>query len=135
MVGLHDLVNVWANQRIDRETLGLIWAGNVSVWNDQRIKDLNPGLASSLPNTNITLGYNNNIAYSSTEVVKRSLESFSPDFARLFAAAGRDFADMPPALRGTAESAGVSTAEREVWLGVHSPQRDRASQYTHTRTH
>ncbi len=93
------------------------------MWTDQQIKDLNPDLASFLPNTNITVGYNQNTLYSLTEVVKRSLESFSPDFARLFEAAGRDFANMPPALSGTAESAGVSTAERIVWLGVRSSTR------------
>lgn len=113
------LASLNASLIIDRETLGLIWAGNITMWTDQRIKDLNPGLASFLPNTNITIGYNQNTVYSLTEVVKRSLESFSPDFARLFEAAGRDFANMPPALSGTAESAGVSTAERVVWLGAH----------------
>jgi hypothetical protein len=105
-------------QRIDRETLGLIWAGNITMWNHQRIKDLNPELASSLPDTTITIGYNQNTVYSLTEVVKRTLESFSPDFARLFATAGRDLGMMPPALNGTSESAGVSTAERVVWLAV-----------------
>lgn len=103
---------------MDRDTLGLIWAGNITRWNDQRIKDLNQAIAALLPDADIIIGYNENNVYSLTEVAKRILEHFSSDFATLFAAANRSFAAMPPALRGTSELAGVSTAERIQWLSV-----------------
>jgi ABC-type phosphate transport system substrate-binding protein len=109
---------------VDRETLGLIWAGNISMWNDQRIKDLNPAVANKLPATPIIIGYSENSAISLVEVLKLALESFSPEFKELLAQANRTWAAMPPAQRGTALSAGSSTALRLSWLKV-----------THTRAH
>lgn len=103
---------------MDRETLGLIWAGNITRWNNRRIQNLNPSLAGLLPDSDIILGYNENSVVSLTEVVKRALVSFSDDFATLFEAANRSFAAMPPALRGTAELAGISTGPRLQWLAV-----------------
>lgn len=103
---------------MNRETLALIWAGNISKWNDPFIANLNPELAPSLPNTDIILGYNKDDIYSLTEVFKLCLESFSPDFATLFSSVNRSFDGLPPAQRGTAEDAGISTAERILWLQV-----------------
>jgi hypothetical protein len=102
-------------QVVDRETLSLIWLGNVTRWNDQRLKDRNPAIADKLPNAPITIGYNENTAISLVEVLKLALESFSPDFKAALAAANRTWAGMPPALR---VSAGGSTAARLNWLRV-----------------
>jgi hypothetical protein len=108
---------------VDRETLGLIWAGNVSHWNDQRLKDLNPAIASKLPNAPIIIGYNENGIISAVEILRRALESYSDDFKVALAAANRTWAGMPPALRGTSMAGGGSTPARLSWLKV---QRARA---------
>jgi hypothetical protein len=105
-------------QVVDRETLGLIWAGNISMWNDQRIKDLNPTIAEKLPAAPIIIGYSENTVISLVEVLKLTLESFSPDFKAALAEANRTWAGMPPAQRGTAVSAGTSTVLRLAWLQV-----------------
>jgi hypothetical protein len=105
-------------QVIDRATLALIWAGNITTWNHQAIRDLNPGIAAKLPSANILIGYDENSAYTTAEVVKRSLESFSPVFRSALAAANRTFAGLPPAQSGNAVAAGSSTALRIKWLAV-----------------
>lgn len=101
-----------------RELLGLIWSGNVTQWNDERILELNPHLV--LPGENITLGYSENGVYSISEVVKRALSSFSSDFSRLLIEANNSFALMPPGQRGTAMSAGTTGSENVAWLKVHT---------------
>jgi hypothetical protein len=105
-------------QVIDRATLARIWAGNITMWNDQAIKDLNPSIASKLPAATIRLGYDENSIYTTTEIVKRALSSFSPLFASALAAANRTFAAMPPAQMGHAQEAGSTTAIRLDWLAV-----------------
>ncbi len=107
---------LWRGQVVDRETLGLIWAGNITKWNDTRIKALNPAIANKLPGADILIGYNENIAISLPEVFKIALERFSEDFAIALAAANRTWALMPPAQRGTAVAAGGSTVARLAWL-------------------
>jgi hypothetical protein len=109
-------------QVVDRETLGLIWAGNITLWNDQRLKNLNPAIASKLPNATILIGYNENGVISVIEVLKLALESFSVDFRNALEAANRTWADMPPAQRGTAVPAGSSTLARLNWLAVSLTQ-------------
>ena len=106
---------------MDRETLGLIWAGNITHWNDQRLKNLNPAIASKLPNATILIGYNENGVISVIEVLKLALESFSVEFKTALAAANRTWAGMPPAQR---VSAGSSTAARLNWLKVPIPYCD-----------
>lgn len=103
---------------MDRETLGRIWAGNVTRWDDQRIKDLNPAIATKLPSADIMIGYDEDSALSIVEVLKRSLESFSAEFKAGLAAANRTFANMAPALAGRAQLAGSTPAARLSWLNV-----------------
>ncbi len=110
--------NESGRQVVDRETLGLIWLGNVTHWNDQRLKNLNPTIANKLPNTTIVIGINENSAISLVEVLKLALESFSVEFKTALAAANRLWAGMPPAQR---VSAGSSTAARLNWLKVPIP--------------
>jgi ABC-type phosphate transport system substrate-binding protein len=106
-------------QILDRETLGLIWSGNITKWSDQRIKATNPvEVANKLPDDNITIGYNDNDVLTIVEVVKRALESFSEDFRTALAAANRTFSLMSPTLCGHALDAGASTALRLSWLNV-----------------
>jgi ABC-type phosphate transport system substrate-binding protein len=101
---------------LDRETLGAIWAGDITMWNDQRIRDLNPPeVAAKLPAATITLGYNANSRFSVAEVFKVALSSFSERFRTALAAANDSFALMPPALAGNAFEAG-KTAVRGAWL-------------------
>jgi hypothetical protein len=93
-------------------------AGNITMWNDPAIKRSNQALASLLPAATILIGYNDNSAATIIEVVKRSLESYSPDFAAALVAANRSMANLPPALRGTMVPAGSSTSARITWLKV-----------------
>ncbi|ELR22246.1 protein kinase domain containing protein [Acanthamoeba castellanii str. Neff] len=101
---------------LDRDTVGRIFAGNISMWDDQAIQDLNPLLVGKLPPLNITIGYSDNAGISVPEVFKRALVSFSPLFSDALDAAGGLFSAMPPALRGTGFSAGTSSTNRLTWL-------------------
>ncbi len=103
-------------QIFDRETLGLVWAGNITTWNHQRIQDLNPDVAAQLPSADIVLGYNDDFVLSVTEVLKLALESYSADFKTVFAAANRTFANM--AYDGRGEEVGISNALRLSWVQV-----------------
>jgi ABC-type phosphate transport system substrate-binding protein len=105
---------------LDRETLGLIWTGEITQWNDQRIKDLNaPALAAKLPSAVITLGYKVDSTITVAEVFKRALSSFSVEFRTALAAANDSFDLMPPALAGHAVDAGNSGA-RARWAQVRA---------------
>jgi hypothetical protein len=105
---------------LNRETLGLIWAGNITQWRDQRILDLNQNISARLPNAPILLGYGEDAVISEVEVFKLALESFSADFRAVSMAADREFSKMPPALAGNAVDAGNSTSARLSWLQVRS---------------
>lgn len=113
-------IGTWSTtqQILDRETVGRIFAGNISTWDDQAIQDLNPLLAGKLPPLNITIGYSDNAGISVPEVFKQALVSFSPVFSAALDAAGGLFSAMPPALRGTGFSAGTSSTNRLTWLKV-----------------
>jgi len=68
---------------LDGFTLGAIWVGNVSWWNDSAITSLNPGL--TLPQEPILLGHTSNDPYSTiSQVFARALIQFNPDFAAVF---------------------------------------------------
>ncbi|ELR24201.1 serine/threonine protein kinase [Acanthamoeba castellanii str. Neff] len=88
---------------LDRSTLGAIWAGAITTWDDQRIKDLNPpAVAAILPAANIALGYTSSNQVSFAQVFKVAMSSFSDTFRTALAAANDSFARMPPALAGHA---------------------------------
>jgi hypothetical protein len=91
-------VSVSSVQILNRTVLGSVWAGSITMWNDAAIRELNPGIAYKLPNTKIKMGYSNDTTKPLTfnEVLKLTLESFSPEFATVFAAANRTFANLPP---------------------------------------
>jgi hypothetical protein len=94
------------------------------MWNDTAIVASNPGLASLLPAEPISIGYDDDDDdYEMTvlEVLKRSLESFSPDFKAALAAANRSLSDLPPARSGAMVPAGNSTSARLSWLSVCTP--------------
>jgi hypothetical protein len=114
-------------QILDRDTVGRIFAGDISTWDDQAIQDLNPLLVGKLPPLNITIGYSDNAGISVPEVFKRALVSFSPLFSDALDAAGGLFSAMPPALRGTGFSAGTSSTNRLTWLKVHTSQQQPAA--------
>jgi hypothetical protein len=99
-------------------------AGDILQWDDEAIKVLNPALAEKLPAVNITLGYSDNTVISVPEVFKLALSSFSARFAEELAASpGRNFSNMPPALRGTGINAGSSSLTRANWLKVTTTQK------------
>jgi hypothetical protein len=103
--------------------LGSIWAGSISQWNHPAIQALNPDIASKLPAAAILLGFDDTpspVAF--TEVFRLTLESFSAEFATVFAAANRTFANMPPAVGGTADEVGNTSSARTVWLQVNEEQ-------------
>jgi len=107
---------------LDRNVLGAIWAGDITMWNDQRIKDLNTaGLAAKLPAANIVLGYNVNSKLSFAAVFKAALSSFSDSFRTALAAANDSYALMPPALAGHAFEAGPKASDRMAWLKARGP--------------
>ena len=101
-------------QVLDGETLGLIWAGEITQWNDSRIQDLNG--PAPLPNSTILLGYNENNRLSSAQVFKEALSRFSPTFREALAAANGSFAGLPPALAGNAFEVGEEAYQRLNWL-------------------
>ena len=89
------------------------------MWNDSAIQAANPALATLLPAEPILIGYNDNTNdMTIIEVLKLSLESFSPAFKAALAAANRTLANLPPAQSGTMVLAGNSTASRISWLKV-----------------
>ncbi len=104
---------------LSRETVGLIWAGEITMWNDARIQALNPpAVSAKLPAATITLGYNIANALSFAEVFKVALSSFSATFRTALAAANNSYALLPPALAGHATDAGRTTTLRVAWLKV-----------------
>lgn len=71
------------------------------MWNDSAIQAANPALATLLPAEPILIGYNDNTNdMTIIEVLKLSLESFSPAFKAALAAANRTLANLPPAQSG-----------------------------------
>jgi len=85
IVPTYNLPTLGANQTLvlDGYTLGAIWVGNVSWWNDSAITSLNPGL--TLPQEPILLGHTSNDPYSTiSQVFARALIQFNPDFAAVF---------------------------------------------------
>jgi hypothetical protein len=107
-------------QVIDGETLGAIWAGDITMWNDQRIRDLNsPDVAAKLPAATITLGYEASVNISQTQVFVAAMSSFSERFRTAMAAANGSMALLPPALAGNAFQAGKTSKQRVAWLQVH----------------
>jgi hypothetical protein len=108
-------------QIFDRETLGLVWAGNITKWNDDRIKALNPDIQNKLPDQYIILGYNDNFVLSVTQILKLALQSYSEDFTRAFLAANSTLAGMPFVLAGHGEVVGGSNTLRLAWVQVRPP--------------
>ncbi len=107
---------------VDRETLGLIWAGNITLWNDARIQALNPSIASKLPAEAIMIGYVEELdPISVIAVLKAALSSFSPEFKTALAAANNQFSNMPPAQRGSAIALEGTTSAGVAFLSVCVP--------------
>ncbi|AVK75014.1 serine-threonine kinase [Pandoravirus quercus] len=100
----------------DRATLAAIWAGNVTTWNHPAIAALNQKIATRLPSANITLGYIDDFYLSAAEVVKLSLESFSPAFAAEFARHNRTFGLLPFATEGRGRVLSDSSPDRVAWI-------------------
>ncbi len=83
---------------LDGETLALIFAGNITAWDDPAIQDLNPNV--TLPHANITIGLSPGQLTGVTDVFKRALSLFSAHFASELAKAGNDFMNMTPVQQG-----------------------------------
>jgi hypothetical protein len=108
-------------QVIDGETLGAIWVGDITMWDDQRILDLNsPDVAAKLPSATIELGYDVSAKISQTQVFVAAMSSFSERFRAVMAAANGSMALLPPARAGNAFPAGNTSTIRLTWLQVHS---------------
>jgi hypothetical protein len=90
------------------------------MWNDSRIRVLNPAIANKLPAEPIRLAYNINNAFSLAEVFKVAVSSFSDTFRLALAAANDSFDQMLPALEGRAVDAGDSS-NRTKWALVRRP--------------
>jgi ABC-type phosphate transport system substrate-binding protein len=100
---------------MDGDVLAAIWSGNITKWNDEAIKQLNPGL--SLPDRNITVGYGDDCrTTSSCDTLKHALQSFSPAFAAEFSARGRLLANMRFAAEGRGRELSGESRDRAAWL-------------------
>lgn len=64
---------------LDRQTLVDIYDGTINQWNDPRIIALNPPLTDYLPDAAITVVHRSD-ASGTTELLTKSLTSFSPDW-------------------------------------------------------
>ncbi|ELR15997.1 phosphate ABC transporter, phosphatebinding protein PstS, putative [Acanthamoeba castellanii str. Neff] len=104
------------NITLDRETLGRIWSGSISSWNDSAIQQLNPLLAARLPNRPIQLGLVDDSALSVSQIAKIGLSSFSAEFAGALAAANNTFALMAPLFGGRATVLSTNTSARTNFL-------------------
>lgn len=73
-------------QTLDANTLGAIFVGNVSWWNDSAIQDLNP--SATLPQQQIKIGVTSSDPYSTiSQVFARALAAENPNFASVFGGA------------------------------------------------
>ncbi len=103
---------------LDGETLGLIFAGAITTWDDPAIQDLNPN--ATLPHANITTIVSPGQLIGTSDVFKRALSLFSSYFETELANAGNDFANMKPAQTGRA----VLTASRMSALKVKKKKKN-----------
>jgi hypothetical protein len=105
---------------MNRTVLAAIWAGTITTWDDTAIRELNPALVDKLPSEPIAVGYlDSTITISFVEVLKMALESFSDDFRVAFAAANRNFGNLPGAASGgTLKLISGSSPARAVWMMV-----------------
>lgn len=65
-----------------RTILAQIWLGNITMWNDTAIQELNPHL--SLPHHNITLAFDLGDIFGITSVLTGALSLFYPPFADVY---------------------------------------------------
>ncbi len=70
--------------------------GNITHWDDDAIKALNPDVAGSLPHIRITMSYLTGSSLGLLSVFKKALSSFSPAFKVALAQANDNFALLAP---------------------------------------
>ena len=113
---LPELVNSSYRLVIDRETLGKIWYGAISKWNDTAIQNLNPTVGHLLPDTDIILGYSDDYIMTISGLIKMALSSFSPEFDTELKYANNTFNGMNPTKNGRGHNIGETSTVRLEWL-------------------
>ncbi|QTF49759.1 putative serine/threonine-protein kinase/receptor [Acanthamoeba polyphaga mimivirus] len=113
---LPELVNSSYRLVIDRETLGKIWYGAISKWNDTAIQNLNPSVGHLLPDTDIILGYSDDYIMTISGLIKMALSSFSPEFDTELKYANNTFNGMNPTKNGRGHNIGETSTVRLEWL-------------------
>lgn len=96
-------------QIFDGETLGRIWTGNITHWDDPAILGLNPfDDGTILPHELIVLCYGSSDNETITQTFKRGMRALSPLFAEQLDLVD-DFSGLPPFDQGRGFSATNST--------------------------
>jgi hypothetical protein len=99
-------------QTFDGETLGRIWAGNITHWDDETITALNPQTdGTNLPHERIVLCYSASPVESVSETFKRGMGVLSPLFESELQAANKSLNQLllPLAYEGLAFNVTNST--------------------------
>jgi ABC-type phosphate transport system substrate-binding protein len=84
----------------DAETMGRIWSGDNTKWNDSAIASLNEDIDTPLPGDDIILCWGSTTEESITQTFKRGLRAMSPEFDAALTAANDDLGSLPPILAG-----------------------------------
>jgi hypothetical protein len=82
------------------ETMGRIWSGDITKWNDSAIASLNEDIGTPLPGDDILLCWGSSEEESVTQTFKRGLRAMSPEFDAALTAANDDLGSLPPILAG-----------------------------------
>ncbi len=93
-------------QILDGTTLANIWVGNITMWDDYAIRQLNMNISAQLPHVNITLFYSEPpYDFTLTQTFQRALSTFSSQFTLALDQANGLLGGLPPALQGRAFAA------------------------------
>jgi hypothetical protein len=82
------------------ETMGRIWSGDITKWNDSAIASLNEDIGTPLPGDDILLCWGSSEEESVTQTFKRGMRAMSPEFDAALTAANDDLGSLPPILAG-----------------------------------
>jgi ABC-type phosphate transport system substrate-binding protein len=101
-------------QVFDAETMGRIWSGDITKWNDEAIVSLNPNVSMPLPDEDILLCWGSNTGESVTSTFKRGLRAMSSSFDAALTTANNDLGQLPPMLAGRGISISTNSSGRIV---------------------
>jgi phosphate transport system substrate-binding protein len=94
----------------DAKTMGRIWSGDITNWNDSAIASLNED--TPLPSDDIILCWGSTTEESITQTFKRGLRAMSPEFDAALTAANDDLGSLPPILAGRGVAVATNSSGR-----------------------